>query len=349
MLLDELLEMNYSSRKDRGKLTTIDEVYGIIYRIYCIPEDKSYIGQTYSHQKRDWYYRWGIINRCKDHYKHAKNGEFPNRPLFKVLNTYPPDQFEVTEVKRIKGKELAHINQIEGEYMKEYKSLHPHGYNLEEVGKRYSKILLELADHYGFEIERHNYEDTTRERRGKDVCIGVRFGKPRSFFDRQTILSLMQTVEVEQVRLMKTSGGTRLIAKEKGTKDNIRIYFNGTDEEAEKFASQICPKVVCSPTFRNNAYKYQLKLEKALKLDDVRKIKGKMYLNKSNGVQTYVVFIYGKTNFKLSIGGKRQSIEKSYEQAVEFVNRFSAEYPNQIKETELVNVCNRETEKVATP
>ena len=40
--LTEILEMNYKS-KDKN-FTDMNEIYGIIYRIYCIPEDKSYIG-----------------------------------------------------------------------------------------------------------------------------------------------------------------------------------------------------------------------------------------------------------------------------------------------------------------
>ena len=44
MKLDELLKQNHPPKKNDLK-----DVYGIIYRIFCVPENKSYIGQTFSH------------------------------------------------------------------------------------------------------------------------------------------------------------------------------------------------------------------------------------------------------------------------------------------------------------
>ena len=108
MKLSEIFELNYARRKPNARaITTLGEVYGIIYRIYCIPEDKSYIGQTYSHyycydpkQKKRYLARHGIISRCKSHYRDREREHCENRPLFKALNTYNPYQSDVTEKNR---------------------------------------------------------------------------------------------------------------------------------------------------------------------------------------------------------------------------------------------------------
>ena len=128
MKLYELLELTYSKHKDKNPTTSIDDLYGIIYRIYCIPEDKSYIGQTYSHNYVNNYFnRYGVLNRMKVHYRSKNTKTCKNRPLYVALNKYSTDQFDITEEIRIYGKDLANINQIEGDYMTKYNSVYPNG------------------------------------------------------------------------------------------------------------------------------------------------------------------------------------------------------------------------------
>ena len=45
MRLDELLENKREPKVPGSKKTEISDVYGIIYRIYCVPENKNYIGK----------------------------------------------------------------------------------------------------------------------------------------------------------------------------------------------------------------------------------------------------------------------------------------------------------------
>ena len=49
MKLNELLEIKRPVKNAGDKKTELTDVYGIIYRIYCVPENKNYIGQTFSH------------------------------------------------------------------------------------------------------------------------------------------------------------------------------------------------------------------------------------------------------------------------------------------------------------
>ena len=329
--LSEILELNYAYRKDRTKKTDISEVYGIIYRIYCIPEEKSYVGQTFNHKICLGYLqRHGIISRCKIHYR-AKDLELvKDRPLYKALNAYPADQFEVHEEKRVYKDEIGRINQIEAEYMEKYQSLYPNGYNIEEVGKKYTRLMKRLAEHYGFEMKRHDYVDKTREDRCKDVCFGVRFKLPRASYSKNLILEKLKSIDIESVRLVKTPNDLRIIVKETGSKDNIRVYFKGSEDQCLDFARELTENVEISESFRGtDCYKYQTKLEKALALEGVIRVSGKMYGNVSASNQTYLLIFYGRKEGKIqsvlriSFGGKTVDITESKRDAMGFIDRFA--------------------------
>jgi adenine phosphoribosyltransferase len=151
MKLDKLLEQRH--KKEIGKEPTkIDEVYGIIYRIYCIPENKSYIGQTLSHGYINGKLsRKGLITRIRTHYNEKCLDKNMNKSLSIALTKYEPNQFEIFEEEKIYCKELAFINIKEGECIKKYNSLIPNGYNTEEIGKIYSQLLKDLSNFYEFD------------------------------------------------------------------------------------------------------------------------------------------------------------------------------------------------------
>jgi hypothetical protein len=348
MKLNELLELNYSrNRRKKDNPTMLDDVYGIIYRIYCIPEEKSYVGQTFSHYfGADQYLcRHGLLKRCKIHYACKDDEDRKNRPLYVVLNKYPTDQFEVFEEKRLVGKELAIINQLEGEYMKKYNSLYPNGYNVEEVGKKYGRLLKELSEYHEFTIENHLYEDTTRQRQCQDICIGRYFKLPKSQLSNEKVLELLSTIDIESVKLTN-SKGIRIIVRERGKKDNIRIYFQGTEEECLEYVKDISDNVTIMESFKGKScYKYQSKLDKVLEdIQFIEKIQGKSYKNNARNTETYLLTFHGRkeqkkksqTIHRVSFGGK-QDIKISYEQALEFVDKLRAQTEKNI-EYNLTNV-----------
>ena len=336
MKLNEILELNYSIRKDRTKKTCISEIYGIIYRIYCIPEDKSYVGQTFSHSiASDNFCRHGIINRCKIHMRYKDYDDHKNRPLYKALNTYPTDQFEIFEELKIYGKDIGLMNQIEGEYMKKYNSVYPYGYNVEEVGKKYTKLLKLLEEHYQFETKDNVYVDKTREDRCKDICFGKRFDLQKKSYTRDLILEKLRTINIQSARLVETTGGLRIILKETGKRDNIRVYFKGSREECLEFTKRITDNIEVSESVRGeDCYKYQTKLENVLSFSEITKVSGKAYKNKSSGAETYLLIFYGKKNNKIqslsriSFGGKKVNIEESKGDAMSFIDHVKMEREN---------------------
>ena len=328
MRLNELLELSHNKRKNTR--TQISEIYGIIYRIFCIPENKSYIGQTYSHTIIAKYYqRHGILSRCKRHYRDKTLEQVKNRPLYMALNKYHSSDFEVYEEKRLYGEELSRINIVEGEYIEKYHTLAPEGYNMEKIGKIYCKIYLDLAKYYGFKIEREKYVYNRGTVKTNEICFGVQFGLYRQRLTDKLILDVLTKISVDKVRLVFTNG-FRIIIYETSNPTPIRLYYNKTREEVLKFARQITPNIDQSPSFLGkDCYQYQHKLDKALEHQDLyNKIIGSIYTNNTNGCETYMLAFRGVKNgkssylFRVSFGGVNLDIRESFETAMKFLEKY---------------------------
>lgn len=330
MKLNELLELNYANGKT-SNITPISEVYGIIYRIFSRVENKSYVGQTYSHKYSGKYLqRHGLIMRLKKHWIEKDEELSKDRPLYRILNTYPQEEFEVFEELRVYGKDLARLNQIEGEYIQQYDCIYPNGYNVEVIGKRKPTILNDLAELYDFSIEQTEYEDTTRSRRRKDICLGTYFNLPKQQLGLDKTLELLKTLDIEKIRLVN-SNGIRLLVNVRGEKDNIRVYFKKSKEECLEFASQLTTNLEITESFQGvDCYKYQSKLDNILaKSEDIKSVIGKQYENKARNCQTYLLIFYGEKNGKrqslarVSFGGASQTIIESSNIAMEFIDKLT--------------------------
>ena len=334
MKLNELLDQKHRKKGTISLPSKINEVYGIIYRIYCIPEDKSYIGQTLSHgYVNGALCRKGMITRIRRHYNQKSLEQVVKKPLCIALSTYETNQFDVFEEEKLFGKEIALINIKEGEYMKKYNSLLPSGYNKEEVGKVSSKLLNDLSDLHDFEIKKYEYINTTRDRRRKDVTFGSYFNL--KYVIPETIIKLLKTVDFEHLYLTN-SNGLRIVARLRNENTNIRVYFNGTTDECLEFANKISTNIVISPSFddKKETYKYQLKLDKVLEsIEFITNINGNVYNNNSRNHKTYLLVVFGNKNgrqqtlHRVSFGGKTIGIKESYETAVEFINKLKEIMP----------------------
>ena len=336
MKLDELLKQNHEIKKSGDKKNELSDVYGIIYRIFCVPENKSYIGQTFSHGYVGKYLnKKNILTRCRQHFNDKELEKNKNKPLCIALLKYSPDQFIIYEEEKLYNKDIGIINQKEGEYMLKYNSLFPNGYNIEEIGKKYPKILKDLSEFHNFEIKKYIYIDKTRSRRKKDVCIGKYFALEKQQLGLEKTLNLLKRIDIENVRLID-SNGLRIIIKVKNEKDNIRVYFTETKDKCVEFAKKISENVIITASFiGEESYKYQLKLENVLKDKEIiTSVIGKSYHNNSRDSDTYLIMISGKKNnriqtlHRISFGGKSIDIKNSYDTASDFVEKIKKEINN---------------------
>jgi hypothetical protein len=139
---------------------------GFIYVIHNTINEKVYVGQTIQQP----YVRWGQHINCarsliKYHtYKNTPDYKPPkkinqllNSPLYSAIVEYGIDKFYMNvEFINICPDEL---NELEVDYIEEYNSLHPNGYNLSSGGGSGQYITMKTV-----EFQRRNYSGTVEGR-----------------------------------------------------------------------------------------------------------------------------------------------------------------------------------------
>lgn len=129
---DDILELN-----DKSK------VHGEIYVITNIKNNKQYVGQTVSHRKNKGKYRpFGYQGRFRDHISEAINNTKHKQCTYlnNSIRKYGAESFKVDLIKICSVGEL---NNLEQNYIIQYDSLYPNGYNLTEGGKTSSIVKLD--------------------------------------------------------------------------------------------------------------------------------------------------------------------------------------------------------------
>lgn len=115
------------------------KVVGEIYKITNLINNKIYIGQTRSHRLNHKKYRpFGYIGRFKDHFNEANsNKKAQCRYLNSAILKYGIENF-MCEL--LETCEINELNRLECEYINNYSSLYPNGYNLTKGGKNFTCI-----------------------------------------------------------------------------------------------------------------------------------------------------------------------------------------------------------------
>jgi group I intron endonuclease len=118
-----------TTRRGVAPIESHEEKLGCIYRVTCIITSKSYIGQAkLVKYKDDKPYRYGAAGRWSDHLSSAKQSDRPY-PIFEVIRAYGENNFirEVIEV-----VPLQDLDAKETQYIQQYNTLVPFGYNVRE-------------------------------------------------------------------------------------------------------------------------------------------------------------------------------------------------------------------------
>jgi hypothetical protein len=111
------------------------QVYGQVYIITNTITNKVYIGQAVSHRKnRNRYIPFGYLGRFKDHISEALCNTKKKQCTYlnNSIREYGKDAFKVDLLKICSKEEL---DIYEQDYIKQYNSLYPNGYNLTIGGK----------------------------------------------------------------------------------------------------------------------------------------------------------------------------------------------------------------------
>ena len=106
----------------------MQEDSGVIYLITNKINGKQYIGQAVCYSSNR---PWGSWRRWQAHVKNAKNNRCECRVLENAIRKYGENNFVVNDVLECGRHEL---NKFEREYIEEYNTLVPNGYNLMSGG-----------------------------------------------------------------------------------------------------------------------------------------------------------------------------------------------------------------------
>lgn len=337
--LDDLLTYQYISGSSKEP-TQLESVYAIVYRILCIPEGKSYVGQTYSHYRNQKYItKRGVLGRIKDHYRQKDDERLSKHPLYVALRSYPASDFVVYEEIRLHGSDIAGIADAESELIESYMCCTPSGYNIQVGGGNNCGMLRELANLYGFDVPCEVADDTTRFRRVKDVMFGKYFGVPRGKATAELILEKLATVNMTCAKATRYGKDFRVVVRLWDEPINIRITLTKTGKSEEELteeciglASSLDTVVTIDPSLQPDLYKYSAKVEKVLEHSNtIRTVTGHMYTYKARGFDAYMTSFYGEKSkllVKVCFGGKTTPLEESYADAQDFVARLLPNLPN---------------------
>ena len=116
-----------------------DKVIGEIYKITNTTNGKIYIGQTRSHRLNHKKYRpFGYLGRFNDHIHEANSSKKHQcRYLNSAILKYGKDCFTC---EKIHSCEVSELNKQEQQFIIEYNSKFPNGYNLTNGGKGFTDV-----------------------------------------------------------------------------------------------------------------------------------------------------------------------------------------------------------------
>ena len=116
-----------------------DKVIGEIYKMTNTTNGKVYIGQTRSHRLNHNKYRpFGYLGRFNDHIHEAfSSKQKQSKCLNSAIRKYGQDSFTC---ELIHTCEVSELNEQEEQFIIEYNSKYPNGYNLTNGGKAFTDV-----------------------------------------------------------------------------------------------------------------------------------------------------------------------------------------------------------------
>jgi group I intron endonuclease len=194
-----------------------DKVVGEIYKITNLITGKCYVGQTRSHRLNKNKYRpFGYMGRLKDHINEANtNKENQSRYLNASILKYGKDNFTC---EKLLDCEINCLDDYEKQYITQYNTLYPNGYNLTRGGKgeRSSSSInkIDFGDYSSIKSiqPRKGFKRSDETKR----LISTRIKDATSSIERRT-------------KMMKTVQNQHLQNKFEKFR-NIKLDFNNIDQ-----------------------------------------------------------------------------------------------------------------------
>jgi hypothetical protein len=332
------------------------DLEGYIYKITSIDTNKYYIGQTlsYNYIKKDNTWRKsGIDMRLRLHLRDSK--EFPERPLYKDIITYGIERFKIDIIHEVDIYDFNKMNYLEHEEIEKNNSKIPLGYNISDntISNNITKeLVIKKLNLVSIEPD---YNPKTRKERRQQVLVTIK--------NRETFF-VSKDIEKIALKMIKSSNEPSCIRVNVYIKDESDIYrcdftvnkrkkinINDAYLQAINYSNKLTgnKELIEISENINETYKYQDKLN-LLDTEKITEISGKIYYHKQTMSNLYVLFFRGETKNKIQFGGRKNTIDQTYKEVLEFIDKLKVKHP-EIKKINLdsINSCLQQqaTTKVA--
>ena len=336
----KIIKDEYVYYKDR-KLPNIpddilDSIKGIVYTVTNKKNNKIYVGQTLSHnyfQENDSWIKTGLKDRMRRHINDAKSNA-KESVFYNDILEYGEENFEAEVYKIIPIKEIHKLNVEEFNAINELGSLQPKGYNRDKWKNSMCFTKYIFLKYFNLEdkIPSLNINKSSRER-CQQKCIV-----------QHSILTELANKELEKVEvvLINSRGNPdqiRIVVKIKDefdkrrtswyiSKDPLNIIKHVIDIAKElKSDAYIDPRITTILEHNNlNAitYKYQKRLDEALKHEYIKVSGLKIYYSSKNFYSYLLTFSrQNQKDIRYSFGGKTIDIKEAFKDAEEFINKIT--------------------------
>ena len=167
LTLSQKIKMPILRAHENDILDTSDGVFGLIYLITCLNNNKKYVGQTRSHYKNRGKFRpYGIQFRFKCHMNKAVR----NTSIKQCTYLYNAMRKHGTENFRIEELEICTVEDADDRekyWIKELNTLFPNGYNLTPGGKTVQYVPMSNNAPFNCPVKRGGCQFRSEETRAK--------------------------------------------------------------------------------------------------------------------------------------------------------------------------------------
>ncbi|NIO45016.1 MAG: hypothetical protein GTN36_05700 [Candidatus Aenigmarchaeota archaeon] len=240
---------------------------GEIYLITCIINNKKYIGQAYSYQKNGL--KHGALKRFKNHISQSKGKNWNKkcRALYSAMRKYGEEKFTVKILKIVRKNKM---DDCEKQFIKQYNTLCPNGYNLTEGGSN-GRRCEDTCKKISEGLKGHKISDKTR----KKISESLQGSKHPNWGKKHKPETLKRMSEKQKGEKHPMYGKTHTMESRKkisnsGRKyninDNLPMYlvrYNSKKDSGYRVSYYVNNKKK-EKTFTHKALTLQEKLEKAL-------------------------------------------------------------------------------------
>ena len=309
-------------------------------------------------RKKDKFVLFSYQKRWKEHLDEAKNPDLmcQSRLLNESIRKYGVDCFTID---LICVCEVNDLDNLESQYVLEYNSLAPFGYNLTSGGRFQMTVAPEVRKRLSESGKAYFSKEGNKEKQSSII----------SDFYYDDIINRYSSMDIDliEIRPINENGSFNIIYMyiySKNEQNRIRlggkhISFDDTFEKAKKIALELLDenhtKLNISPLITNMGNEWAKYIKKANSLADLGITKVRFTIHKHTHNDVISTFIRTssiknwKDEIKIVFGGKTVSLEEAFQSAIAFYTLIDYDTKKIIFSNEKIKKLWRDFQIAGTP